>query len=255
SYKPFTNITFKGGYFFSQLIGQINEAPNPNDGTYLIGSESQKASYYQNLANTHIYGTSFELDWKPYRYLSFFTNYTYTGKRKREGLFEVDVDPLSGKINNIRTLNDGYEIDNIAARKANIGIYYILLGKVSMNLRMNWVGKRKAPSTNRYFQPYDYSFTKYPYVTEGKPDSYLASYTLVNLTLAYHNLFGIQGLISKLIIRNLFNKEYMGVGRQAGSATRPIDELQPMVSNPEGFVSPYHPQPRREVYLRLSYRL
>lgn len=43
------------------------------------------------------------------------------------------------------------------------------------------------------------------------------------------------------------------MGRQSGNATRPINEVQPYISNPEGFVSPYHPQPGREIFLQIGY--
>ena len=49
------------------------------------------------------------------------------------------------------------------------------------------------------------------------------------------------------------------MGRQSGNATRPVDSIQPSyvnsagVGNPEGFVSPYHPQAGRELFLQVAY--
>lgn len=255
TFLPYKSINLRFGYFFSKLTGLIAEAPNPNDGTYVIGSESQKATYYQNLAPTHIYGTSAELEWKMNQKLSFFTNYTFTRDRDPQTMFEVDSDPETGAINGISLLLDGHEIDNIAARKWNIGVNYLFFNKLNVNLRLNWVGKRKAPTTNSYFQPYDYGFTDYPYVAEGTPDGYMSAYTLVNMTLTYQDTFGINNLTTTLIVRNLTNKSYMGMGRQSGNATRPIDSYQPTIQNPSGFVAPYHPQMGREIYFRLSYQL
>ncbi|MCB1190432.1 MAG: TonB-dependent receptor plug domain-containing protein [Leptospiraceae bacterium] len=255
TFVPYKFLNIKAGYFFSQLLGLIAEAPNPNNGTYVVGTESQKATYYQNLSPTHIYGTSLEVELKLGKNVSAYTNYTFTGDRDRKTLFEVESDSITGKIKNITPVYDGHEIDNIAARKLNVGMYYKFLDNFYSDIRLNWVSRRKAPTTNRYFQPYDYGFTKYPYVTEGTPDGYMSGYTLVNLTLGYDNMFGVARLSSKLIIRNLANKAYSGMGRQSGSATRPIDALQPSIQNPDGFVSPYHPQMGRTVYFQLSYQL
>ena len=60
-------------------------------------------------------------------------------------------------------------------------------------------------------------------------------------------------LMPQLIVRNLLDVDYMGIGRQSGSGTRPVDGLQPQVQNPSGFIPPYHPQPGREIYFRLRY--
>jgi hypothetical protein len=166
-----------------------------------------------------------------------------------------------GSVTSISPVYDGREIDNIAERKGNLGINLLFFKKLNVNLRMNWVGRRKAPVTNRYFQPYDPNFlTKsYPYQTEGKPDGYMSGYTLLNATITYKDIWGIDGLELQVIGRNILNKAYMGMGRQSGNATRPVDSIQPSyvnsagVGNPEGFVSPYHPQAGRELFLQVAY--
>ncbi|MEM7184527.1 MAG: TonB-dependent receptor plug domain-containing protein, partial [Spirochaetota bacterium] len=255
SLLPIKRMSVKFGYFFSQLTGLIQEARNPNDGTYLVGVDSQKATYFQNLAPTHIYGTSLEFEYKWKQNISSYINYTFTGDRDRKTAFEVESDPVTGAINDITPVYDGHEIDNIAARKLNVGVNYRFLESFHANLRVNWVGRRKAPITNTYYQPYDYSYTRYAYVTEGTPDGYLSSYSLINLSLGYKNMFGIDGLSSMLVVRNLADKDYVGMGRQSGNARRPINSLQPQIQNPDGFVSPYHPQPGRTFYFRISYQL
>lgn len=255
SLLPMKKLNIRLGYFFSQLTGLITEAANPNDGTYVIGTASQKASYYQNLAPTHIYGTSFEINYQWNKKLDTYVNYTFTGDRDRKTAYEVIADPQTGAITDISPIYDGHEIDNIAAQKVNIGLTYFFIDPFYTNFRMNWVSRRKAPITNSFFQPYDFSYTKYPYVTEGNPDGYLSSYTLFHVSIGYNNVFGIQRLNSLLVIRNLFNRHYLGMGRQSGNARRPIDTLQPQIQNPDGFVSPYHPQPGRTFFFRLSYQL
>ena len=101
------------------------------------------------------------------------------------------------------------------------------------------MGRRKAPVTNRYFQPYDPIFTssKYPYQIEGKPDGYLSGYSLLNATISYRDIAGIEGLELQVIGRNILNKAFLGMGRQSGNATRPIDSVQPSINNPDGFKS------------------
>ncbi|HNI26917.1 MAG TPA: hypothetical protein PLJ29_11195, partial [Leptospiraceae bacterium] len=169
-------------------------------------------------------------------------------------LFDIQAN-AAGNVTSVTPVYDGKEIDNIAERKANIGINMLFFSKLNLNLRMNWTGRRKAPVTNRYFQPYDLNFfTKsYPYQTEGKPDGYMSGYTIMNGTLTYRDLLGVEGLEIQLIGRNLLNRAYSGMGRQSGNAVRPTDAVQPAVRNPDGFVSPYHPQPGREIFLQISY--
>jgi hypothetical protein len=118
------------------------------------------------------------------------------------------------------------------------------------------VGRRKAPATNRYFQPYDYEFarTNFDYETEGNPDGYMSGYTLWHFTFTWKDAFGFSGLEPQLIVRNLFNTAYAGIGRQAGSGVRPRSDVQSDHGNPPGFVPAYHPQPGREILFRVNYR-
>ncbi|MCB1178219.1 MAG: TonB-dependent receptor plug domain-containing protein, partial [Leptospiraceae bacterium] len=253
SFTPLKKLKINTGYFFSMLTNLIAEAPNPNDGRFIVGSAGQYASYFQNFKPTHIYGYSLQVDYSLLNELSLYANYTFTGDRDSKTPFIIQAD-TNGMITSIEENKDGHEIDNIAAKKFNIGVNYLLKNKLNINLRMNWVGKRKAPSSNYYYQPYDYGFTTYPYVTEGKPDGYLSGYTLLNLVLTWKRLFDIAGLEPQLLVLNIFDRKYVGMGRQSGNAVRPIDSHQPYIQNPSGFVSPYHPQPGRQIFLQISYR-
>ncbi|MCE9501419.1 MAG: TonB-dependent receptor plug domain-containing protein, partial [Leptospira sp.] len=257
TYSPKQSITFKGGYFISQLENLIAEAPNPSDGKYVIGAAGQHATYFQNFKPTHIFGTIIEIDANILRDLNFYVNYTFTEGRDRKTPYDFTANQ-SGVLTNVTTVTSGKELDNIAAKKLNAGINYFLLNKLNINLRMNWTGKRKAPSTNTYYNPYDYNFTGskngYPYVTEGTPDGYLSGYTIYNLTLTLKNFFGFANIEPQLMVLNLLNTSYVGMGRQSGNAQRPVDSIQPTIQNPNGFVSPYHPQPGREIYFQLTYR-
>lgn len=131
-----------------------------------------------------------------------------------------------------------------------MGINYLLSNHLNINLRGNWRGKIKAPSSNLYYQPKNAATLAsigYDYVTEPNPDGYLNSHLIFNLTLTGRNL----PVEPQLLIRNLFDTNYLYIGRQSGSGTRPIN--QPIVQNPSGFIPPYHPQPGRELFLILKY--
>ncbi len=239
----------KLGYFISQLDGLIAESRNPD-----LNAPEGRRNIFQNFKPTHIYGFSVESELNITKEINFFGNYTIT--RDRDVKTEFQVNPrANGSIDSITQVHDGKEIDNIAERKANIGTNILFFKKLNFNLRMNWVGRRKAPVTNKYFQPYDFDFirTKYTYQTEGKPDGYMSGYMLLNATITYKDLFSIEGLDLQIIGRNILNKPFLGMGRQSGSAVRPVDSLQPTIRNPDGFVSPYHPQAGREIFLQVVY--
>jgi outer membrane receptor protein involved in Fe transport len=239
----------KLGYFISQLRGLIAEGRNPDQ-----FASTGKEEIFLNFKPNHIYGYSLEGEWNIIPEVKLFANYTITRDRDPKTRFQIQTNQF-GSIKSIEELRDGSEIDNIAERKANLGGNFIFFKNWNLNLRMNWVGRRKAPITNRYFQPWDASFiqSNYTYQTEGKPDGYLSPYTLVNSTLTYKDMFGWEGLDFQIIVRNLLNKSFLGMGRQSGNATRPIDEIQPRISNPAGFVSPYHPQAGREIFIQIVY--
>ena len=124
-------------------------------------------------------------------------------------------------------------------------------------MRGNWVGRVKAPLSNLYFQSKTAATIAalgYDYVTEDNPDGFMDGHFLLNLTLTGRNLFGRNvRLKPQLVVRNLLNSDYAGIGRQSGSGMRPLDDLQPQIQNPSGFIPPYHLQPGREIFLVLQY--
>lgn len=256
SQKIFKYGVIKIGYFFSKLISRIEIAPNPNDGKLLIGPNGEKLNYYQNLEPTHMYGYLAEIAVNITKNLYLFSNYSFIGDRKIKTPLKVNTNSV-GNITSISLTNDGHEVYNSSARRFNIGMNLLLLNHFNINLRMNWSGKRKASPNNRYYSPYDFDFIRknYPYMTEGKPDGYMEGYTLYNLTLTWFDFLGIHNLEPQLIIRNLFNTPYMGIGRINGAGTRPIDAIQPTIQNPSAFGPPYHPQPGREIFFKITYQI
>jgi outer membrane receptor for ferrienterochelin and colicins len=223
----------RAGYFYSSLTNIIVVASNPDPTEVPIGPNSEYLDYYQNIGSTNISGLTLNGDFQLVRGVYGYANYTYT------------------------VGEDGEEIDNISQHKANFGINYLLRNRINFNLRANWRGQVKAPASNNYYYPKDaaiIALVGYDYMTEEDPDGYMDGHFLLNFTLTGRKLFGDGiDLEPQLSVRNLLDTEYSGIGRQSGSGTRPLDELQPLVQNPSGFIPPYHPQPGREVYLTLRY--
>jgi len=157
------------------------------------------------------------------------------------------------------TRGEDGELDNISQHKVNAGVNLRPHEHLNVNLRCNWRGKVRAPASNRYFHPKTeatIAAVGYDYLTEDDPDGYLDGQLVVNLTLTGAGLLDREwDLQPQLIVRNLLGAEYMNMGRQSGSGTRPVDELQPLVLNPSGFIPAYHPQPGREILLVLRYSL
>jgi len=233
SYRVSRTAVLKAGCFHSKLTDIILVAPNRDTLKVPIGPSSEHLDYYQNIGSTSIGGVTLGVDLQWRRNLHGYGNYSYTAGE------------------------DGDELDSTARHKANLGINYLYADKLNVNLRANWRGRVKAPLSNRYFHPKDdatIAQVGYDYVTEASPDGYMDGELLLNLTLTGERVFGEDTRLKpQLIIRNLLGTDHMGIGRQSGSGVRPVDDLQPQVQNPSGFIPPYHPQPGREIYLHLRY--
>ena len=253
AFTPLKALTLNAGYFISMLQDVIEI--RPNDGSIPIGSASQKETFSQNVEATHMYGANAGVRVQIGRAVYVHGDYTYTADRDRKTPLDVQT-AANGKVTEVTLSQDGHEIDNIAARKMNLAVNYVFREKYNFNLRANRVGRRKAPVTNKYFQPYDVEFVRknYDYEVEGTPDGYMSGYTLWHFTFSWRDALGYAGLEPQLIVRNVFNTAYAGIGRQAGSSIRPLSAVQPDNANPPGFIPPYHPQPGREILFRVMYR-
>lgn len=132
---------------------------------------------------------------------------------------------------------NGYSgINNSASHKFNLGLNYDS-DDCNIDIRMNYVGDRTVHPANGYFEHEAPSYTKFNLKVSGKT-------------------FSVSGLNMRpsLQIENLFDTQYYGVGRQDGSS----DETEYDVltnPNPAGFIPAYHPQPGRQIYLKLSVSL
>ncbi len=136
----------------------------------------------------------------------------------------------------------GDEIDNISQHKLNAGVNIRAHRNVNTNLRVNWRGRIRAPTSNIYHQPKSEATIAalgYDYETETDPDGFMEGHLVVNATITGMELGGLRGLQPQLIVRNLLGEDYLQMGRQSGSGARPAGMLQPEIQNPSGFIPPY----------------
>ncbi len=234
SYRFGERAVVRGGLCYSCLTDLIVVAPNPDPQQVPTSPLGQYLDYYQDIGSTIVRGLSLSGDFQIAPRLFAFANYSLT----------------RGK--------DGDDLDNISAHKANVGVNY-QHPHVNGNLRARWRGQNKAPTSNLYFHPKtDTSIQAvgYDYVTDSSPDGFMDGHFVVDLTLTSRDVLGTDSVLEpQLIVRNLLGEDYAGIGRQSGSGVRPVDELQPTVQNPSGFIPAYHPQPGRELFLVARYRL
>jgi len=234
SYQAADRAYARAGLFHSRMTDLIAVAPNPDPARTPIGPQGQYATYYQNVGSTQVTGLALDANVQLAEGVFGYANYSFT--RGEDG-----------------------ELANISQHKANAGLNARAHRHVNVNVRCNWRGRMRAPASNRYFQPKTAASVDevgYDYVTEDDPDGYLDGHFLVHATLTGAGLFGQEwDLQPQLIVRNLLGTEYATMGRQTGSGTRPVDEVQPQVMNPSGFIPAYHPQPGREVLLVLRYSM
>ena len=234
SYQLEERAYLRAGLFHSQLTDLIAVAPNPDTTRVPVGPQGQYADYYQNVGSTDVTGLVLGADVQLAEQAFGYANYSYT--RGEDG-----------------------ELDNISQHKVNAGVNVRAHKHLNANLRCNWRGKMRAPTSNLYLHPKSdatVAAVGYDYLTESDPDGYLDGHFLVHATFTGAGLFGRKwDLQPQLIVRNLLGADYATVGRQSGSGTRPVDELQPLIRNPNGFIPAYHPQPGRQILLVLRYSL
>ncbi len=234
NYKTKDLLSASLNFYYSNLDNIIHVTDNPDTIKTPIGPNGEHATYYQNIGESGIYGVSLSANIKANDNIMLSANYMYT-------------------------LNElGNEIPHIAKHKINAIVNMLVLKKLNINLRANYISKIKAPESNLYFYPKtaeSQSKVGYDYVTEIDPDGYSDPIFLLNLTLSASNLINKKNLkiTPQLIVRNILNTQYFTLGRQSGSGVRPIDELQPTIQNPNGFIPAYHPQAGREISLKLIF--
>jgi len=123
-------------------------------------------------------------------------------------------------------------VENTARHKLNTVInWQIHTYDLNVNLRTNIVGKRKSLDTNTWI--------------ETKQNGYAPGFGRSDLTVTYT---GYNAFEPQLIVKNLLDKDYYGLGR--GPADSLVDDYDWQNNpNPSGFAAPYHPRPGRTVLL------
>lgn len=212
------------GVWASVAHDLIEIAANPDPSAVPVGPEGQHAEYYQNLGSTAAFGVSGDVRGTPVEGLTVYGNYALT--------LGEDFGPLDGT----------------ATHKVNLGATWNAFDIASLHVGGNIYSRVKAPATNRYYHPVDDAWVadNYAYVTEDDPDGFGPGHVLINTTVRSRSVeIGRVAVSGELLVRNLLDSPILGMGRQAGSGTRPID--QPSVMNPDGFGPAYHPLPGREI--------
>lgn len=191
---------------------------NLNDSIILIEDLSRAGGErYANIDSSKVRGVSALADLQPWENTSLYFNYIYQQGTDNQG--------------------DWGKLAHTAQNKINLGInWHPQNRQYNVDLRLNYVGDRKTPASNSYF--------------DGTADGY----TKLDLAFSWANLFGHSGLNSQILISNLLDESYFGVGRQAGSSNK--DDYDPFTNpNPLGFIPAYHPQPGRNIFVTISYRI
>lgn len=174
---------------------------------------------FENLDRLKVSGVSVYANYQFNSHIKFYSNYMF----------------ILGKL---ADSVDWEQIPQTAKHKINAGINLkILKEKLIVDCRVNWVGKRKAQTTNYWLIKYE--------------NGYAPSYTKVNLTVTYRFL---KKFSAQFIIKNLLNEQFYGVGRESGSGM--VDDYDYQTNpNPSGFIPAYHPQPGRTFLVTLKYSL
>ena len=189
----------------NDLIGQVEDPAMPS------------GERYENIGKQKIGGISASAYYQISRSIRLYSNYNLINGINNKGAF--------------------YTIDRTAKHKVNAGINIKLFDdRLTSDLRMNYVGKRKAPESNSWLQTYE--------------NGYAPSYTKANWVLSYQLS---RQLLGQIIINNAFNTQYYGVGHESGSGFIDDYNYQSNV-NPDGVIPAYHPQPGRTVFVNLIYK-
>lgn len=175
----------------------------------LQAQDSESGSMFINGKSDDTYGFSLDSHWNISSQINAYANYQFT-----EG--ENNASTLSLQHTAKHKINWGVSLDSFEQ-------------KLNINFRMNHLLSRATPPSNRYFV------------------GQAPSVSLANLVVSWHGWSTSSVTITpQLLINNLFDKQFLGVGRQDGSSD--INRYDPEYNiNPNGFAPPYHPQPGRTI--------
>ncbi len=199
----------ESSFTFSSFLSELDDLI-----ALTAGSNTGSGSRYTNTDSAKVLGVTAGSNFKFSSQLSAYFNYHFSQGNKSKGW---------------------HGIKNTASHKFNAG-FNIDFDDYNIDLRLNHVGPRNVPDTNRYFV--------------GKAPSY----TKVNMALSSPELIFSQAIFKvKLIVHNVLDEQYYGLGRQDGSSLKSDYDIESNI-NPNGFIPAYHPQPGRRLELRIESR-
>ncbi|TRX70210.1 TonB-dependent siderophore receptor [Carboxylicivirga sp. M1479] len=199
-------LSLKTNFYLSVIDDRIGKV---NDPTSLSGER------FENIERMTITGMSFDLNRQLHKYIRYNVNYN----------FIVGLDN-----------NEIYTINRTAKHKLNAGLNTVLFKeRIIGDMRMNWVGKRKAPDENVWINTY-----------EG---GYAPSYLKFNMALSYKLS---PNLKFQFVVNNLFDEQFYGIGRETGSAFADDYHHESNI-NPDGLIPAYHPQPGRTFLINITW--
>ncbi|MDP4985060.1 TonB-dependent receptor plug domain-containing protein [Pseudoalteromonas tunicata] len=185
-----------------------------DDTIALEAQNSDGGSRYINANSGDVYGFSLDGNWQLSKGLTSYFNYQFTdGKQDTANL----------------------AIAHTAKHKINWGLSYNALNEqLNINFRMNHLLSRSVPLSNSYFE-------------HKAPNASIANLVMSWQGWQLNNV----NITPQLIINNVFDHQYLGVGRQDGSSD--VTQYNAATNvNPIGFAPPYHPEPGRTIAAQLT---
>ncbi len=208
NYNLSNKMGFRFNIFYSKMTDFIDKISVPID-VKLSGQ------IYANISKYETRGISFYWNYQILENLSLYSNYMFL-----QGKGEFDT--------------HWHDITHTARHKLNAGMNWMGFGKnLNVNLRMNYVGKRKAHPENVWIN--------------NHYDGYAPSYVKFHLAVMFLQFSKIK---LQLSINNLFDTQYFGVGREDGSTD--MDSYDPHILYNGKYKAAYHPQPGRTIMLSLK---
>jgi len=197
--------------FYSESENLVQTVANPL---------SPVGASFDNAGNLKNRGINLMVEFQPWETLDLSANYAYLEAQKEGERWTA--------------------ADQTARHKLNVAINWLIPEfKANVNIRSNFVAKRKAVATNNWIQDHE--------------NGYAPGYGKTNVTFTYK---GIKDIEPQLVIKNVFDKDYYGLARSTASG-RVDDYDWQTTTNPLalGFIPPYDPQEGRTILFRVNYTI
>lgn len=203
-------LDLKTAIYLSQEENRITLNIQDEDANMRFASASNVS--YENAKHSDYWGLSFDANYSYKQSLTAYFNYHYS-----DGEQDLTTNALN----------------HITDHKINWGVNYRLLPHLAVDLRANHLIGRNAPISNAYFS------------------DNVENLSLYNLVVSAPNLnFSGVTLTPQLIVKNLFDKQYVLVGRQDGASDVNAYDINNN-ADPDGFTPAYHPQLGRTLAFQL----